>query len=172
MNYLFWAAVILALFHFLYEWAIAPAIRLKLKYRLFALRDQLRRAKLEMGSCFPDRHFCSLQDSLNVVIALVDKFDIGLIARARKLSADDPEFRKRCESRSQIMDDCRLEVAKSIRDQTTKLAMELLLVNCGAWVIYLLPIAVVVGGYSELKRCIPSLASISEPDLAKVTDLY
>ncbi len=114
MTYLLRAAAFLALFHFLYEFAIAPAIRLRLQYSLFALRDELRRMRFEMRGCCHDRHFCYLQDSLNVVIALAGMFDIALIARTRRLQAHDPEFRTRCESRSRIMDDCTLDTARSI----------------------------------------------------------
>ena len=40
--WLFWAMVVLGFFHFLWEGLIAPVLRLRIRFQLFAIRDQFR----------------------------------------------------------------------------------------------------------------------------------
>jgi hypothetical protein len=170
MTYAILTMMFIATFHLLYESVIAPAVRTEVRHKLFALRDQLRSLKIELGKEFSDRHFYYLQDSMNGLISLVDVFDLVLIARVRRLKQDSA-FRARCEARIEMLDDCRLPQVKELRDRSTELGMDLLIINSGGWVIYvipIIPIALLFGCYAKLKHLTRALASISEPDLKRL----
>ena len=46
MEYIFFALVLVALYHFILEAILAPSARLKLRFELLALRDTLRNLKI------------------------------------------------------------------------------------------------------------------------------
>src|SRR5687767_577256 len=100
MAYLLAVLVLLSIIHFVYESIIAPSLRLSLRYKLFALRDEIRELKMAYGNLFADRHFHYMQDSLNALLSVLDRFDLAaLIAVGRELK-QDPELRKRVEMRT------------------------------------------------------------------------
>ena len=55
----------LAVFHFVYESILAPSLRLSLRFRLFALRDEARQLKIECVDSLNDAHCVFLQASIN-----------------------------------------------------------------------------------------------------------
>jgi hypothetical protein len=169
MSTLIFILCFLAIFHFVYEGILAPSFRLKLRFELFELRDEVRQIKIEHKDKLNDVHFDYLQDSVNTLISILYKFDFATLALAESVSRSDPEFKKRAEERSRLLDDCQLDQARNIRKKSLKIAAKALLVNSGASTLYLFPIAMGLAGYSALKKRIKMFASLSEPDFKKVS---
>lgn len=94
----------LALVHFIYESILAPSWRLRLRFRLFALRDELRALKGECRGLLDDEHFAYLQDSINTMIAMLHRYDVAAVAAAELRYRRDPEFRRCVEIRTAILD--------------------------------------------------------------------
>ncbi|MGH8330614.1 MAG: hypothetical protein ACRER3_22985, partial [Pseudomonas fluorescens] len=65
MTYAVLSFMFLAFVHFVFESILAPSFRLKLRFEIFALRDELRLLKIECESSLHDKHFEYLQSSLN-----------------------------------------------------------------------------------------------------------
>ena len=168
MIYIIASVLLLAVFHFVYESIIAPSMRLELKHRLFALRDRLRRLKLAARDDLDDRHFHYLQDSINGLIRALDHLDLALLHRLRSARLHDATLTSRVDSRSRILDECRIPEAVEIRGKTFRIAIEALAVNSGAWIVYLVPLLVAAAGYAEVKRLIGSVISMPPPDLLRL----
>jgi hypothetical protein len=158
----------LCCFHFLYEMIVAPSLRLNLGFRLFALRDQLRRLKMTAADELDDRHFHGLQDSLNALVRTLDVFDLSLLVRLRNLAKQDAAFRARVEARASVLDGSDMPEFLEIRKRSIRIALEALAVNSGGWIVYLIPVLFAVSFYSRVKILVRAFASISGPDLCRI----
>ena len=169
MDYLIIGFVFLAFVHFVYESILAPSFRLKKKFELFRLRDELRQAKIDLGSELDDKHFHHLQNSINSLIRHLPVFDLATLVKAKIDMESDKELRTRVEAHSRVLDDCRVESVKSIRRNSLRAARAAFVVNMGIWVIYIFPIALFIAFFSGIKNVVKSLLSMSEPDFQKVS---
>jgi hypothetical protein len=171
MTLAIYILVFLAVFHFVYESILAPSFRLELGFQLFNLRDEVRTLKIECQSSLNDNHFDYLQDSINALISELYRFDAATIALAEQESRRDPEFKKRAEERSRVLDDCNIPDARRIRNKSLEIATKAVFVNSGANGLYLVPIALGIAGYSMLKHRIRIIASLSGPDFKRVSPM-
>jgi hypothetical protein len=139
--------IALAVGHFLYEEIISPWLRTERQFKLFAIRDELRRLKLEKGDEFDTHTFHELQNSVNVMIGHLPAFTITALAEAQHSLDKHPELRKRMEERAQRLDACPFADVKRLRKRSLNVAKQTVLVNAGAWLMYILP-------FLALKDCI------------------
>lgn len=171
MSYLIIAIVVCAILHFVFEAIVAPSLRLDLRYRLFALRDELRSLKIEHTEQLDRKHFEYLHESINVTIAFLNRFDIATITKINQLVEHDAELRQRVEARSKILDDCGLKSVKEIRRKTVRIAGAAFLTNSGAWGLYLLPVAVIAACFSAAKHLarqqVKTLTALPEAELER-----
>ncbi len=156
-------------YHFVYESILAPSFRLSLRFRLFVLRDEVRKLKIECKSALDDNHFLFLQSWINFLIAVLHKFDIASLVRAELESRRQPDMVLRTEQRSKILDDCNIPRARDIRDEAVKIAVKAILVNSGAWIVFLAPIVLCTVGYGNMKKKIRFLTTMSGRDFQKIS---
>ena len=168
MTYLIMGLVILAGWHFVYESILAPSLRLSIRFELFALRDELRKLKLSHGSGLDEKHYSFLQDSLNSMIAMLHRYDLMTVSQVDREFSRNSEFRKRCEARAKVLDDCQIPEAKAIRKRSVKIAVKAFAVNSGGWAAYLLPFVIGQIGYASLKSKLRMSISLSESDIERV----
>jgi len=168
MEYAIFIFTILALLHFWYEGILSPSLRLEIRYRLFELRDEARMLKIRRGNDFHDRHFRYLQDSINGLIKNLARIDLAMLASITMKLRQDKEFKARLEARSKILDDCKVEEAKAIRKKGANLIERAISVNSGAWMFYVVPIAIALVCYQKTAKAIRFICSMSEHDLEKV----
>jgi hypothetical protein len=165
LIYLVSGVFFLTLLHFIYESILAPSFRLHLRFQLFRLRDELRNLKIDRTG-LDDRHFYYLQDSINTLIANLARFDAATLARIEAELRRNSGLRQRSTARSKVMDDCDVAEARLIRRKCNQIGAAALVVNSGGWAIYVVPVLFVLAGFSELKRRIKAVLSISESDFA------
>ena len=168
MTYFILGLLLLAGWHFVYESILAPSFRLSLRYELFALRDELRKLKLSHGDELDERHYGFLQDSLNSMIAMLARYDLMTLSLVDREYSRNGEFRKRCEARAKVLDDCRIPDARAIRKRSVKIAVKAFVVNSGGWLVYVLPFVIGKVGYEWLKSRLRLSISLSESDLRRV----
>jgi len=168
VTYMILGLLIMASVHFIYEGILAPSFRLKLRFELFSLRDELRQLKIDCAQSLSDKHFDYLQDSLNGLIAVLHRYDAGTLAAVEHELRTNPELRADIEARVRILDDCNIPRARTIRNRSLWIAGKALATNNGAWFCYLLPLALPLFFVSRLKKLIRASLSLSEPDLNKV----
>jgi len=169
MGYALTALVILALFHLVYESILAPSFRTHLRLELFALRDELRKLKINRRSSFDDRHFSYLQDAVNSLIAFGHGFDGAMLAAVENEFRRDRQFRDKVESRSRVLDDCLVSEAKAIRQKSVGVAARLLLVNSGALFVLVAPCVLCMIGIKEARSRLRTVASLSEHEIRKIS---
>ena len=160
---MFGAVLVLALWHFIYDGILSPTLRLAVRYRLFAVRDELRSLRYRepaLGAeCFELFH-----DYINTAIELVPALSISLISEAERALRDDPQLRHRIEERVRVMDSCSVPGAQEIRHKAFLLARQALIINAGSWLIWLVPIALIL----HLIRSIPKLLAVPAREIANV----
>ena len=155
-------------YHFVYESILAPSLRLSLRFQLFVLRDEVRKLKIECGPSLDNKHFLFLQDWINFLISVLNRLDLVSLARAEVESKREPEILQRAQERSKILDDCNIPDARAIRKQAARIAFRALLVNNGAWIIFIAPILICAVGYSNLNLKIKLLTTMSGKDFRKI----
>lgn len=163
--FIFFAFVV---YHFVYESILAPSLRLSARFQLFVLRDEIRKLKIECGSSLDDKHFLFLQDWINFLISILHRLDLVSLARAEVQEKREPEILKRAEERFRTLDSCNIPRAREIRRQATRIAARTLLVNNGAWIIFIAPILICTFGYNNLKLKIRLLTTMSGADFQKI----
>jgi hypothetical protein len=167
MEILIFTLCFIAAYHFIYEGILAPSFRLELRFELFRLRDEVRQLKIESSDALLDKHFNYLQDSINALISFLYKFDFATLLLAEAESRRNPAFKKRVEERARILDDCNIQRARDIRKKSLVIAAKALVINSGACILYLIPIALVLSGYSAIKSRIRLFASFSDKDFER-----
>lgn len=101
---------------FIYESIILPSIRLKIRYKLFALRDKLRTLKVERED-FEDLPFKYAQESMNMALAYLRHFDIASFIEAERFFKQHPAIYKKATKRCEVLDSCKIEEFQVIRHQ-------------------------------------------------------
>lgn len=168
MEYAVFFLGLLAIVHFIYEGIVAPSYRLEQRYKLFGLRDELRMLKIRQRDGLPGKHFHYLQDAINGLIRNIERIDVTMLIALTIKRRTDKEFRERMEARAKTLDDCHLREAMDIRARGVKIIEHALSANNGAWVFYIIPIAIAIACYKKTARAVKSIMALSEPDIEKV----
>jgi len=103
----FWCAI-LSGGALIYQSAILPGIRLRLRYQTFDLRDRLRALVITGTIKEKSQAFQLLHESLNLMCVSLSRFDLARVLQASK--ALDEEARERAASRRAVMESAPPEV--------------------------------------------------------------
>ena len=157
MTIVFCLLLYLAFWHYIYEAILAPSIRLRMKHRLFELRDRLRMIQIERGSVAMRPDISILHDGLNYYLGRLEKITPSLVVRSHHRIQANPEMRKAIEKRVMVIADSDDHRIQGIYDEIDRLLSRVLLVNAGGWGIYILPIALALTTYSKLEKRVAEL---------------
>jgi hypothetical protein len=159
---------LLAIIHFVYEAILAPSFRLKLRCDLFLLRDELRSLKVDHAEMLDDKHFTYLQDSINSIILMIPRFEIGTVAMINRELEKDKSLEEKVQKRVKLLDDCAIPEVAVIRKKSLHLAFKALLINGGMCFLYILPMAILSVLYKAVANSIRAVISVPKPDLDKI----
>ena len=148
---------VLALLHFVYDGIVAPSLRLRLRFRLFALRDRLRDVKFVEGDRVSDEVFLCLQNGINGATRLLSIFDVSTMVQASREIERDKEVAQRLAKREELLRWCPVEEVAEIRRQVGTTMFYALCVNSGAWFLFVAPIGVIVVCIKSLLQWVKSL---------------
>jgi hypothetical protein len=168
MSYAIFGLALLALLHFVYESILAPSFRMKLHFELQALRDDLRRLQLTSGPSPSDENFRYLDESLDALTLMLHRFDTGTLAAVGREMRRNPDLRGRVERRRRMLNECDVHEVVRARQQIVRIATRALLVNHGAWCIYIVPVAFGYFGLRNVRRLIVATISLPKPDLFRI----
>lgn len=172
MITLFFIFVIFTVFHFFYQGIILPTIRLKIRYQLFELRDDLRKLQITREHEFDFKIFTYLQNAINNVIYLIPKIDpYSLLLVNRRIEEDD-KLRKRIEKRITVVELCQLDEIIHIRKRIDFLIFCSATANTGGWQIILLPLTIFLFFWSAVKVILHRVTNIPEPEIERVIPSY
>src|SRR5947208_1510809 len=91
---------LLALGHFVYEGIVAPTWLLHERFKLFALRDELRRLKIARRDGLAAKHFDYLQGAINGLIHNAERIDATMLVALQRRAKRDPQFLAKVEARA------------------------------------------------------------------------
>lgn len=158
MKYLILWFVLCAVFHFVYEGIVAPSLRCKLRYRFFAVRDTLRRAKVSLGDSLTDDAYVLLQELINNAVVRLPRIELMTLWEVYHRLRSDQSFHKAVKERgaqiSAILDGCQAREAQQVYDAINKLFDEAFLINSFGWFIYVAPPIAVLMLITKVKRLI------------------
>lgn len=153
--------IFFTILHFLYEGIIAPSIRLKLKYDLFAIRDGLRALRESRASEFKDEIYIHLQSSINNLIKFLPVIDILSIAKAEQKFNEDETLRQEVMRVTRMLEDCKFPEVQEIRTKIRRIFALAILVNNGMLMFYSFPIVFLsVSAKAFLKRIVSAIQEL------------
>jgi len=91
-NLVFWGCLI-SVAIFVYQGIVLPGIRVSLRYRVFKLRDDVRRLVIENSVKESDEAFQLLHGRLNVMCRSLSRFDLGRAVQASRKMDDETRAR-------------------------------------------------------------------------------
>ncbi|MCC5806348.1 MAG: hypothetical protein JJU00_08465 [Opitutales bacterium] len=142
----------LALWHLFYEAILAPSLRQLLRYRLFAVRDSVRRLRMENPETFGHEAFGILNESLNNQIRLLGRVHASDLSAVNRAYDQDPSFRAEVDRRGSILSECPLAEAGDLNRQAAQLFVFGVMINSGGWLPYIIPVLLCLAGWDHLKK--------------------
>ena len=137
MTTLIMILLLFALFHFVYEGMIAPTERQHIRYKLFALRDELRMIKIDEGYRFPNEIFEEMENTINTGINLVPRFSMGFLAKSAIRARDDKSALHEIARRRHIINNFEITRIKEIHKEAHNCLSRALTINSGGWLPYI-----------------------------------
>lgn len=168
MTILFFVFLALVVFHFVWEGIIAPSIRLEIRYKLFKLRDELRRLKIEQGNRFSDEIFDDLQKTINNEIGLLHRGNIGNLYRAYRKFGNDEGLVAEMTRLEKLIEECPLDEVRDVRNKSVGWGMLGFLVNSGGWFVYIVPPVLLAISYGTIRSFIKKLIVLPEKDIDRI----
>lgn len=158
----------LAVIHFIYEGILAPSIRMHLRFRLFALRDEVRALKCEQSNPLPDDIFLLLQSGINNAIVLLHKINIYVTNQAQQVIENDKELARTIESRIALIENCKSQEAKNIHREACKTIEIALIVNNGGLWLYIIPVFLAYRTIASVATMAKEVIVLREPEFQRI----
>lgn len=168
MKYIILLMLFVATFHFIYEGIVAPSLRMKLRNKLFALRDELRSIKILGLAKDDEQAFWLVHEGINSYINRLPNLTIYGRHKAMAAYREDAELRTRVEKRLEVLTRCKNKAITDVLDRVTLVVEEAFLINMGGTFIYIVPAAMVIATLGSLKRLAKSLVLTPESDTIRV----
>lgn len=168
MILLFYITVCLAAFHYLWESILAPSFRLRLRFELFRLRDQLRWLEYEQAHFDEEDLFHFVQGSINNSLRLLPRIDFALLSNAQQIVNADEGLRRRIEKRRDMFESSNNQELKAIHRKLKELTLLAVGVNTAGLMIWVIPIFIALASWSGIKKFIKNIVLIPESELGKV----
>jgi len=166
--------VVIAACQLLHDHIIRPLIQMQEHFRLFAMRDELRR--LYALKKLTRLEFLVFQSGVNATIRLVPTVGMATFWRAHTAFDDDEAFQARLARRQEVYANCKCERALELKRASSNILLRSLAVN-SLW-FFLVATPIVLIGILLNERLIPYLKSlrqtfaklewISEPEVVVV----
>jgi hypothetical protein len=148
MATLIFIGILLAAYHLLMEMAIIPYYRLKLKYKLLSLKDNLILLKIRNKEQISNELFEELRTFILSSIPLLQEFSlVRLFQTVREMpdKKDDPS-EKEAERKYNLFTNHAMPEIRNLYNDSMKAVSKAFLLNSMAWWIYLLPILIIALG--------------------------
>lgn len=157
--------------HFVLEGIIGPSVRQVLRFRMFALRDELRDLRSATDGGLSDEVFDHLHDFLNVGIRLVSVFDFMKLVEARQKIKSDEGLQQEIDDRIAMVDECGHEGAQRIRESAMKTVGLALLMNSAGWFLWVVPVLATIAGAKVIWKWTRFVLSVPSSQQWTIVDL-
>lgn len=137
---LFLILLAMAAFHFIYEGIILPSMRMKQRFALFALRDQLRRIRAEKKDDVDREAYFLLEESLNTSARFGPYAAVDMVWRAIKEIKSNSELALEVARRLSVVNNAKDKRFKQINEEKSRIVFHCLVWNTLPLALYLFPI--------------------------------
>lgn len=165
MDVLLIIIVALAFWHYAWDGIIAPSTRSIYRYDLFALRDKVRRIKLERPLELTDEQFLLVNELINASIYVLPKLTHFSMKGARRSFESNEQLRNRIHERIAIIESCQCSEVQDIVQKVCVKTASALFINHGAWLIPLACIALPLGALGVVLARVREILALSEREL-------
>lgn len=162
MEILILAFLILVLFHFIYEYIIAPTLRRNLSFKLFKLRDELRNLAIESEDNINKEVYTYLQNTINNTIKFVDILDFRILYNMKEIIEHDGKLQKMIKKYNEMFEKNATDEMRYIRERKLFVVKEIILVNTFGMFVYIIPIIFLCVMYDKIKLWISTFASVPD----------
>ena len=157
VSWFLFAFILLSLWHFLFEAAIAPNWRLCQRLRLFQLRDQLRDHMIRHQTDLDEVRVAELlQTRANVSIQVLSRVNIMQLLKFERFVDSHPDLKTKIENEQQLIDSSCDEL-KKISRQIDATVLKAFVFNAGGWIVYIVPMIVVFAMAARLTATLSML---------------
>lgn len=172
MEYFVVALFVLAILHFVLESAIMPSIRFSLRCKLFALRDDLRKLRESQPDKSSEKIFNTLDRSICSTISFLPYANFSVMISSMKMAEENPEFKKKVEDQISLIKNCGIQEVQHIAKQQEKYGELGLISNTAGWLLYFVPIAIlvfpVIAFGKQIKKSVANLSYGPKHELASL----
>lgn len=160
-----WVLVLigLAVWHFIYEGIIAPSLRMVLRHKMFRLRDDVRRLRADYPDQVSEEVFSLMQSLINNAITLVHQINFIVLLRFKK----DEVIDHRIDDRNRLIAECPKDEIREIREKAATYLAIAFGINHGGWVIYLVPILIILICSRTIWRWITAASILPDEEIDK-----
>lgn len=162
------ATVFLALFHFLYDGIILPSIRQHLRNKLFALRDKLRMEYINGLDKQDIEAFNLTHEAINNFVNRLPMLTITVRAEIEVAIKNDHKLKEKVNKRRAILESCQSAKIKEINESINKILLEAFIANSGGWLVYLIPVAVLLTIWQKLATDCRELVVVPHREIGKI----
>jgi len=152
MKILLTLLLIVAVWHFVYECIIAPSIRLNLRNRLFALRDELRQAKIDGISKEDEKAFWFIHKGINTFLNRLPSLTIDVMFELDAEYERDESVKRSLDEKIATVEKCKDFRIRKVFDEANKILDNAIITNAGGWFIYVIPVAIVFLTMGKLSK--------------------
>ena len=162
------ARLVIPMWHFFWESIVLPSLRLRMRFRLFALRDELRSMRITNPAILEESVFIEAERRINATIQVLPSVDPFVLQRFHKeLSADKPLIEKIEKRAAQFEAKAPAQVLQ-LMDETAKIGLCTAFANSGAWAIYAIPLATAIFLLKKLKLAVREVVTAPPHELEKI----
>jgi hypothetical protein len=171
MEYLIAALIILAVWHYMYENIMLPAVHTSLRNKFFSLRDELRALYIKSPNV-DAQAFEIAHAGINTAICSVDVMDLSMQVRLWRRLESDSAFRERVAAREKIIQETNCAEIKDIVKRANEHLRDVFICNSSAWFIYIIPIALVIVFWRSMMEAARGLFSLTETDAGRIFEVH
>ncbi len=144
MSILILTLAFLAVWHFVYESIIAPCQRMKQRNKLFELRDKLRNVYIDGINEDDKQAFEVCQSGINNLLYTLPYISVASQLKLERMKEHDKELAERIDKAVSSVENCKNEEIIKIFNESANVIKDVLFINLGGWMIYLIPIVILV----------------------------
>ncbi len=156
----------LTLWHLVYETFISPVLKLKIRYKLFELRDKLIRLRVEKDNIDNDA-FKIVMSSLNTTINLREHLRFYWLKSTQKAFENDQKFIKTINNRILKIEKADDRDMDKILTDLSYLVFGSMACNSGGWILYIFPIVVFKSVFNGIVYIISDIRRITKMSFKK-----
>lgn len=173
LSYALIILFILAIWHLVFESVIASTSRFHMRNELFVLRDKIRNIMIFESITSQDKkRLMYVHDGICLFIKRLNRLDFATLISIMIQFGQNKKLNDQAENRLKLINETQNEEVIKIFKKTNRIIRKAVIINNGGWLIYLVPIIIIVAAFSNFKKSIYKLVSMPCTEARKIIPEY